>query len=337
MDKTPSSGAGTKTDAILGARTGSFGGTFPLSVAHERRYYRDFPLDEADTPSFRQELHKLLDGLDGVSVETVTRSLDRLRAIRESKEEAMSLYTEEEARTMVRLARELQTNVRQLSEGCWDYSGAMLPIRHFEPGVFQSRLMTPELEHPERLRDRDIVDAGAYIGDSALILAPLTDRRVYAFEPVPDNFELLQKTITLNGLENVEPLPFALGEEETEAAIAVNDSGAASTFFVNDAIPCEEEIKVPVKKLDDIVRERDLTVGLIKADVEGAESLLLRGAVETLRAQRPALLISIYHNAADYFGIKPWLASLDLGYRFRIRRPVDGEVMTETVLIAEVQ
>lgn len=333
MDKISSSGTETKTDAILDALDGPLEGAFPLSVAHERRYYKDFPL-QGD--SFRQDLLKLTSGLDEGSVETVTRSLRRLRAIRESEEEAMSLYSEEEARTMAGLARELRTNVRQLSAGCWCYQGAKLPIRHFEPSVFQSRLMTPELAHPERLRDKDIVDAGAYIGDSALILAPLTDRRVYAFEPVPDNYALLQKTIELNGLENVETCPYALGEKETELTIAVNDSGAASTFFVNEAIPCEKKITVPVRRLDDVVREKGLTVGLIKADVEGAESLLLRGAGETLRTQRPALLISIYHNAADYFGIKPWLESLDLGYRFKIRRPVDGEVMTETVLIAEV-
>lgn len=333
MDKIPSSGTETKTDAILDALDGPLKGALPLSVAHERRYYKDFPL-QGD--AFRRDLLKLTAGLDEASVETVTRSLKRLRAIRESGEEAMSLYSQEEARTMAGLAQELRENVRQLSEDCWCYQGARLPIRHFEPGVFQNRLMTPELAHPERLRDRNIIDAGAYIGDSTLVLAPLTDRRVYAFEPVPDNFALLEKTIELNGLENVEPCPYALGEKETEMTIAVNDSGAASTFFVNDAIPCEKKIEVPVRRLDDFVRERDLTVGLIKADVEGAESLLLRGAVETIASQRPALLISIYHNAADYFGIKPWLESLDMGYRFKIRRPVDGEVMTETVLIAEV-
>ena len=57
-------------------------------------------------------------------METVTRSLDRLRGIRESREEAMSLYSEEEAGTMAALAREMQTGVRQLSAGCWPLFGS---------------------------------------------------------------------------------------------------------------------------------------------------------------------------------------------------------------------
>ena len=97
------------------------------------------------------------------------------------------------------------------------------------------------------------------------------------------------------------------------------------------------ECKVPCTTVDAFVRENKLEVGLIKVDVEGAEQMLLRGAEHTLREQRPALCIAIYHNMDDFMHIKPWLENLGLGYRFRIFRPVlEPSFMVETVLLAEI-
>lgn len=45
--------------------------------------------------------------------------------------------------------------------------------------------------------------------------------------------------------------------------------------------------------------------------------------------------ISIYHNASDFFDIKPLLESWNLNYSFKIVRPVDMGIQCETLLIAE--
>ena len=63
---------------------------------------------------------------------------------------------------------------------------------------------------------------------------------------------------------------------------------------------------------------------------------MLWGAAETLRTQKPTLLISIYHNSDDFFKIKPLIEAMNLGYRFKIRHPVIGSVLRETILIAEL-
>ena len=54
MDKISSSGTETKTDAILDALDGPLEGAFPLSVAHERRYYKDFPLQDWTRAAWRR-------------------------------------------------------------------------------------------------------------------------------------------------------------------------------------------------------------------------------------------------------------------------------------------
>lgn len=324
-----------KADSLIGGISGLYQKDFPINVQFEREYYKDFPVCATpEAPDFQEDFLRLIDGLDEESVETVVLALQRLKLIQNSKDPSMAPYSSEEKQVFRHLVEHFYSNILELSETCYFYRGYLLPINHFEPGVFVEKLMLPELVHPERLADKDIIDAGAFIGDSALILSPYTSKKVYAFEPTPGNYELLLKTIEMNALTNVVPCNFALGEQE--GMTSISPSGSASTQFENTAFHYGEKSEVPVTTLDGFVKEHDLRVGLIKADIEGAESLMLKGAEETLRTQRPALLISIYHNAHDYFKIKPWLEGLDLGYKFKIRHSTGGTVLTETILIAEV-
>ncbi len=48
------------------------------------------------------------------------------------------------------------------------------------------------------------------------------------------------------------------------------------------------------------------------------------------------MLISIYHNPDDFFEIKPLIESWNLGYSFKICKPVDKSVSDETALFCEV-
>ena len=67
----------------------------------------------------------------------------------------------------------------------------------------------------------------------------------------------------------------------------------------------------------------------------GFEQQFLKGAENTIKTQKPTLLLSIYHNANDFFQIKPYIESLDLGYKLKIRKPIDGHIRGEILLLAE--
>ena len=71
-------------------------------------------------------------------------------------------------------------------------------------------------------------------------------------------------------------------------------------------------------------------------DLEGFEQPFLRGALNTIKTQKPALMISIYHNYSDFFDIKPMLENLNLGYKFKIVRPEEHLALVTTSMIAEV-
>ena len=97
----------------------------------------------------------------------------------------------------------------------------------------------------------------------------------------------------------------------------------------------KKKLTVDCVTIDEYVEKNSIKVGLIKTDVEGAEQNLFKGAMNTIIEQRPTLLISIYHSAADFFDIKPMLEKLDLNYQFRIYRPTMMNILTDTILIAE--
>lgn len=301
----------------------------------EKEFYSGFPTGPEEEPLFREKFLALINGLDEKSIETAVLSIRRLRALKSSRPGSFPAFTAEERRELEFLREHFYPGILKLEEGCWFYNGYLLPNPHFEPCVFLDRCGAGSLEHPEQLFGKDIIDAGAYIGDSALIFSQMTDGKVWAFEPSAENYAGLLKTIEMNRLTNVVPVQSALGKENGTAEMTKAILKSANSFVGTGSMPYTGTEKAKVVRLDDFVRENNLRVGLIKTDVEGAEQLLLSGAEETIRTQRPALLISIYHNADDYFHIKPMLQNLVPEYHFRIRHPAIGTVMMETMLIAE--
>ena len=121
-----------------------------------------------------------------------------------------------------------------------------------------------------------------------------------------------------------------------EIEISRNDglgSSVCSLEFYNTFVSSE---LVEITTLDEFVRENKIEVGFIKVDVEGFEMEFLKGAKETICTQKPAMLLSIYHQASDYFGIKPLIESWNLGYKFKIHQGIDYSIPVETALFCEV-
>jgi hypothetical protein len=137
----------------------------------------------------------------------------------------------------------------------------------------------------------------------------------------------------MNKLENkIIPVNKGLGDKSENLFIGSNAGGST---FGNNSKTTKGNI-VEVETLDSFVEREKITVGLIKIDVEGFEQKLLQGALETIKSQRPSLLISIYHSCQDFFEIKPMIERLDLGYKFKIRKYAADNIFGETMLICEV-
>ena len=218
--------------------------------------------------------------------------------------------------------------------GSYFYNGYFLPIRHFDISVFyyEHSMDTFSPQTLAKIKEKDIIDAGAFIGDSAIIFErKFTNKFIRSFEATANNYNLMLQTLKLNDSQRIIPIQKALGAKEDILEISIWGSGSSIHHKVS-----EQSEKVKVITLDSYVKENNIEVGFIKVDIEGFEQEFLKGAIETIKTQKPAMLLSIYHNANDFFEIKPLIESWNLGYTFKICKPVDWSLSEETALYCEV-
>jgi FkbM family methyltransferase len=297
---------------------------------HQRNYGRYF-LENKDT--LQDKYLRLIAGLDEESAYVIQVTISRLmkfyqNGLRGWKKMRFNA-TGMEAQICKKLESDFHPRVIKFPNGIYAYKNWLLP-KYFTPEVFFDKHFVDELENLPQVRGRDIIDAGAFIGDSALVLQDYTDKKVYAFDPNPKHIQKIIETINLNNSNKIVPMPFGLGDKSEGSFMRDFVSGSLS--FSNNGVP------VNITTLDEwAANNRDVEIGLIKVDIEGFEQKFLAGAAGTIRKFKPAMLLSIYHNAADLFEIKPLIEDMGLGYKFKIRRGYSNRTTVDTMLICEAK
>ena len=130
------------------------------------------------------------------------------------------------------------------------------------------------------LRKDDLfVDIGANIGSYTVLAGGHVGAKVVSIEPVPKTFEYLKTNIAINHInDNVMVYNFALGNEKGQIAF----TSTLDTMNHVATEPEENTIQVPVETLDAIL-EKEKEPLLLKIDVEGFETNVLKGASQTLQ------------------------------------------------------
>jgi len=205
---------------------------------------------------------------------------------------------------------------------------------------FSFNQFPPDIQR--RIADRDIIDGGGFVGDSAMVFTEYDPKKVYAFEPNPDTIPVLKQTLEENTAvlgsrkDLIEIVPLALGKSRGTLTFHSNgeaDGGATTTSSYTSRKKMNT-YQVDMISIDEFAEERALDVGLIKLDVEGVEYDTILGAKETIIKQKPLLIISIYHKFKDFFEIKPLIESWGVGYKFEIRHHHPSAPDWEFVLMA---
>lgn len=144
------------------------------------------------------------------------------------------------------------------------------------------------------------LDIGANIGYFTITMAGLVgpSGRVYAFEPLDENADLLQRSITENSFENIVTLErVAVGQSSGTASLffATSTINSGGAYLVKDHMEASESHKIRAVKvifIDGYNFRRPIS--FIKLDIEGAEPLALNGAEEILRTDRPIILSEVH-------------------------------------------
>jgi FkbM family methyltransferase len=160
------------------------------------------------------------------------------------------------------------------------------------------------------LRPGDVVwDVGANIGLYTLLAGQKVGPggRVIAWEPNPVTFQLLEKHLEANGLqERCRAIRGAIHDGGTaEVQFRLETQPTISRISLNAPEGAVEVVTVPARSLDAWCGELDRLPGVLKIDVEGAEVLVLRGAKRLLSGDlgpRPNLLVSVHPQFCKEFG-----------------------------------
>lgn len=176
-----------------------------------------------------------------------------------------------------------------------------------EQGLIHDRWFADRL--CEHISPGDVVlDGGANIGTltRALLNAGAT---VYAAECNPAALECLK-----HNCPTAHIIPAALGETAGTAHLTALANAGASH------LSADGEIGVPVITIDSL----NLSLRLIKLDIEGCELAALRGAQETIRQHRPVIVCEVNrgalaHQRESVDTLLDFLRSIN--YRFTVIQP----------------
>jgi FkbM family methyltransferase len=120
------------------------------------------------------------------------------------------------------------------------------------------------------ITDTDIViDIGAHIGLFALFASQFCKNgKIYCFEPVKENFELLESNLMLNNIKNVIAVNAAISTNNEKITIYLNEDESGHSMYVTGT----KKIEVKSFTLQNVFDSNKLEkCNFIKIDCEGEE------------------------------------------------------------------
>jgi FkbM family methyltransferase len=168
-----------------------------------------------------------------------------------------------------------------------------------------------------------VIEGGCHIGTHSLKIASLC-KHLYAFEPMPESNKLLNMNIKINQLDNVTTYLSGLSDKigETKFAWCINGNPGGAGLdnnpvgIPNWASPIGERINVKLTTIDELNLDQ---LDFIKLDVEGYETLVIKGALKTIYKFKPIITMEIWSN--HYGGINfnyakyTFMNLLNVGYK----------------------
>ena len=155
------------------------------------------------------------------------------------------------------------------------------------------------------------LDVGGDIGTYSVTVANRFGSKVdvHCFEPIPPSAELIRENLSLNGLDSFVQIHEVALSDQTESRIEIclDDAapGSSSAFGEGTAFD------VPSERLDVLLKNQwvHYDTVILKLDVEGMETQVLRGCEGLLRSGcRVELMVEDFldHSVLDYLVQRGW-------------------------------
>jgi len=187
-----------------------------------------------------------------------------------------------------------------------------------------------------------VVDIGANIGYYTLIFAKLvgTSGKVFAIEPEPHNFQLLQKNLKANSYQNVTIEKKVISDKNGKMKFYISESNVGEHSIFPLTRDHKSFIDVETETLDDYFHKKgiDKKISFVKIDVEGAEVAVLRGMSCILANENLKILIEYSPNFYRRFGEKSEdLFKILIKNSFQIYSIQSGDNLIEPISLSRLK
>ncbi|MBI2428146.1 MAG: FkbM family methyltransferase [Ignavibacteriales bacterium] len=161
-----------------------------------------------------------------------------------------------------------------------------------------------------------VLDVGANIGEMVIDFSGRDNvARVIAFEPNPECAATIEKSIALNGRNNVMLVRKAASDEIGTATFHLNPDAAVTSSLMNSH--AGESLTVATTTVDHECSDID-SPSIMIIDVEGAELLVMKGARQFIRRNQPVIIFEHHDESKKHYSLEE--VTRELGERYEIFR-----------------
>ncbi|MEE4010531.1 FkbM family methyltransferase [Roseibium sp. FZY0029] len=175
-----------------------------------------------------------------------------------------------------------------LPEGNYDFlQREIIRRRNF----YQIKILSYLINIGIDLKNINVIDVGANIGNHSIFFSLICGAsKVFAFDPNDHVLTIFKENITLNNLENIYLHNIALGSGAGRGTLHENN------FFNIGGNEVQEsnDGEIQIDSIDNLFKNEK--VGFVKIDVEGMLDKVVSGAIETIKRDKPILLLEAFGN-----------------------------------------
>ena len=148
---------------------------------------------------------------------------------------------------------------------------------------------------------KTFLDVGANIGAYSLSLAK-SAKKVYAFEPLNESRNKLNKSLSDNNIDNITVINKAVSSTDNRKMKLYINPGDKGQSSLSIKFSSRYQL-VQTIQLDSFIKSNNIrSIGLIKIDVEGYEAKVLQGLSKTISKRHPAILVELNKIIAEKSG-----------------------------------
>jgi len=154
-------------------------------------------------------------------------------------------------------------------------------------------------------KDAHVMDIGANIGIMTGLLARHCPQgKIFAFEPIPENFRALERIVRFLKVEHVNCFQLALGNEQKKVemlmpimqGVQMQGLSHVSHETIEGFDTPQRTYEVMQERLDDLPFWKESPIHAIKIDVENYEAFVLQGGREMLKKHKPIIYAELWEN-----------------------------------------